>query len=85
MSELERRLRQAALTAATKQAPEPADDADEAEEQPRPPRRIDQQAKRVDHQVRQAMERGDFDDLPGAASRSVASAARMTPTGGSRA
>ena len=66
MSELERRLRQAALTAATKQAPEPADDTDEAEEQPRPPRRIDQQAKWVDHQVRQAMERGDFDDLPGA-------------------
>ena len=66
MSELERRLRQAALTAATQQAPEPADDADEAEEQPRPPRRIDQQAKWVDHQVRQAMERGDFDDLPGA-------------------
>ena len=44
--------------------------------------RIAQQATWVDLQVRQAMERGDFDNLPGQASRSRASAPSTTPTGG---
>ncbi len=68
MSERERRLRQAALTRATQQPPEPADDEDEPADDSALARahRVKHQTKWVDHQVRQAMERGDFDDLPGA-------------------
>lgn len=60
----ERRLRQAAITAATHQAPEPSV-PDEPEDEV-PAHRIQQQARWVDLQVRQAIDRGDFDNLPGA-------------------
>jgi len=44
------------------------DDASESEaaETPKRGRRPEDQVLWVDHQIRQAMERGDFDDLPGA-------------------
>jgi hypothetical protein len=68
----ERRLRRAAVTKATGQAPEPApvetdpapDQRDEDDDAPA--KRMEQQALWVDMQVRRAMERGDFNDLPGA-------------------
>jgi hypothetical protein len=66
----ERRLRRAALTAATRQPPEPveptepADDGDEDDNAAS--MRMEQQTLWVDLQVRKAMERGEFDDLPGA-------------------
>lgn len=69
----ERRLRRARLTAATGQAPErpPADGPEtevqtQGEDDSAPAQRMEQQALWVDLQVRRAMERGDFDDLPGA-------------------
>ncbi|MDO9380117.1 MAG: DUF1992 domain-containing protein [Nocardioidaceae bacterium] len=65
----ERRLRRAAETAMTRQVPAPGDEAeDEAREtdESNAGQRLDQQALWVDHQVRQAIARGDFDDLPGA-------------------
>ncbi len=66
--EEERRLRRARITAATGQAPEPEptevdtepDDEDAAAQ------RMEQRTLWVEMQVRKAMERGDFDDLPGA-------------------
>jgi hypothetical protein len=71
----ERRLRRAALIAATQQVPEPeeapradtgqgdtARPGDDTSSAPRP----DQTALWVDVQVRAAIDRGDFDDLPGA-------------------
>lgn len=60
----EHRLRQAALTAATGQPPEPDDTDDEPGDSP--VQRIEQQALWVDLQVRQAMARGEFDNLTGA-------------------
>ena len=67
--EEERRLRRARITAATGQPPEPPapeasveDDHDDAA----PARRMEQQALWVDMEVRRAIDRGDFDDLPGA-------------------
>ncbi len=65
----ERRLRQAAVTAAMRQPPEPPDpDAaePEAEDDSAPAQRMEQQALWVDVQIRRAMERGEFDNLPGA-------------------
>jgi hypothetical protein len=66
--EEERRLRRVAVTKATGQAPEPEpvdpDQRDEDDEAPA--QRMEQQTLWVDMQVRRAMERGDFDDLPGA-------------------
>jgi hypothetical protein len=70
--EEERRLRRVAVTKATGQAPEPeptpvdpaTDRRDEDDEAPA--KRMEQQTLWVDMQVRRAMERGDFDDLPGA-------------------
>lgn len=66
----ERRLRRAALTAATRQPPEPpepAEDTDDDEEEVgSAAMRMEQQTLWVDLQVRQAMARGEFDDLPGA-------------------
>ena len=63
----ERRLRRAAVTAFTQQAPEPQpEDAEEDEDDSAPAQRMEQQALWVDLQVRRAMERGEFDDLPGA-------------------
>jgi Domain of unknown function (DUF1992) len=64
--EEERRLRQAALTAATQKAPEPADADEEPEDDGAAAMRWEQQTLRVDLQIRQAMERGEFDNLPGA-------------------
>lgn len=62
----ERRLRRAALTAASRQPPEPADAADDdGEDDNVPALRMEQKALWVDLQVRRAMERGEFDDLPG--------------------
>jgi len=63
--EEERRLRQARLTAATGEAPDPLPDEDDPDDSA-PAKRMEQQALWVDLQVRRAMERGDFDELPGA-------------------
>ncbi len=67
--EEERRLRRAAVTKATGQAPDPPDpeveDSDEPDDDA-PAQRMEQQTLWVDLQVRKAMERGEFDDLPGA-------------------
>ncbi len=66
--EEERRLRRAAITAAMGQPPEePETDSEESDEDDSAPAlRMEQQALWVDLQVRKAMERGEFDDLPGA-------------------
>lgn len=70
--EQERRLREAAITRATRQVPGPQK---HSEEQPAeglpdtdtsPAARMEQQTLWLDLQVRRAIERGDFDDLPGA-------------------
>lgn len=64
-SDDERRLRRAMLAAVTHQPPEPEDaEGDEADDAAA--NRIEQQALWVDLQVRQAMARGEFDNLPGA-------------------
>ena len=71
----ERRLRRAAVTAASRQAPDPADRRDaetetETETETRTAtaraRRGERAAQWADFQVRQAMARGEFDSLPGA-------------------
>jgi hypothetical protein len=60
----ERRLREAAVAKALGQPPPPpADDEEDADDAPD---RWEQQALWVDHQVRAAMDRGEFDNLPGA-------------------
>lgn len=70
--EEERRLRRARITAATGQAPEPepdpslAPEADRDDDEDHAAKRIEQQTLWVDMQVRKAMERGEFDNLPGA-------------------
>jgi hypothetical protein len=68
--EEERRLRRAATTAATGQAPEAGEPVEDRrhpdEDDDAPTQRIEQQTLWVDLQVRRAMERGDFDNLPGA-------------------
>lgn len=66
--EEERRLRRAAITAATGQPPaEPETDSEEPDEDDNAPAlRMEQQTLWVDLQVRKAMERGEFDNLPGA-------------------
>jgi DnaJ-like protein len=62
----ERRLREAAVTKAMGAAPEPeVEAADEAAEESARAR-IDQQTAWVDRQVRAAIARGEFDNLPGA-------------------
>ncbi len=62
----ERRLREAAVTKAMGTAPEPeVEAADEAAEEGARAR-IDQQTAWVDRQVRAAIARGEFDNLPGA-------------------
>lgn len=71
----ERRLRRAAVTAASRQPPEelhparaheePADSGD-AEGDADAGLRLEQKALWVDLQVRRAIDRGEFDDLPGA-------------------
>jgi Domain of unknown function (DUF1992) len=67
--EEERRLRRAALTAMSRQAPdadEPVEPAEEQDDDSAPAARMEQRALWVDLQVRRAIERGEFDDLPGA-------------------
>ncbi len=65
--EEERRLRRAKITAATGQPPEPEPATDEKDEDDdAPAQRMEQQTLWVDMQVRKAMERGEFDNLPGA-------------------
>jgi hypothetical protein len=64
--EEERRLRRARITAVTGQIQEPDPEPDEDEDDDAPAQRMEQQARWVDLQVRRAMERGDFDNLPGA-------------------
>jgi len=66
--EEERRLRRARVTAATGQVPEPDEPVDERaeDEDDSPAQRLEQKALWVDLQVRRAMERGEFDNLPGA-------------------
>jgi hypothetical protein len=73
--EEERRLRRARVAAVTGQAPEPEREPDAGpdtdpdardEDDDAPAQRMEQQALWVDMQVRRAMERGDFDNLPGA-------------------
>ncbi len=63
MTDDEQRLHRAAVSKASQQAPEPDEDesVDDA-----PAQRMEQQALWVDLQIRKAMERGEFDDLPGA-------------------
>jgi hypothetical protein len=67
----ERRIRQAAVTKSTRLPPEhaePADTPDEADDRAEAARRsrLEHQTQWVELQVRQAMDRGDFDRLPGA-------------------
>ncbi|MDF2967026.1 MAG: hypothetical protein K0Q93_804 [Nocardioidaceae bacterium] len=67
--DVERRLRRAADTAASRQAPDPSAPGDEQDDDVMAAarrRRAENQAKWADLQVRQAMARGDFDNLPGA-------------------
>ncbi|HSE69687.1 MAG TPA: DUF1992 domain-containing protein [Nocardioidaceae bacterium] len=70
--EEERRLRQVAVTRATHQPPEPVEDTatpsaeTRDEDDDAPAQRMEQKALWVDLQIRRAMERGDFDNLPGA-------------------
>lgn len=66
--EEERRLRRARVTAVTGQVPEtePEPEPQKDEDDEAPARRMEQQALWVDMQVRRAMDRGDFDNLPGA-------------------
>lgn len=63
--ERERRLHDAAVARALGQPPPEVADDDAEEENPAA-NRIEQQALWVDHQIRAAMERGEFDNLPGA-------------------
>jgi hypothetical protein len=67
--EQERRLRQAALVASTRQAPEDPEERDEPppeeSEDDAAALRLEQKALWVDLQVRRAIERGEFDNLPG--------------------
>jgi hypothetical protein len=72
--EEERRLRRARITAVTGRVPEPgpetapeeAGPAAEGEDDDAARHRVEQQTLWVDLQVRRAMERGEFDNLPGA-------------------
>lgn len=61
----ERRLHDAAVARALGQPP-PRVDEEEAEDDDAPRHRIEQQTLWVDHQIRAAMARGEFDNLPGA-------------------
>jgi hypothetical protein len=66
--DVERRLRRAATAAATGRVPDLDDEQEKADDAVAAARarRVEHQAKWVDLQIRQAMERGDFDNLPGA-------------------
>jgi hypothetical protein len=59
------RLHRAAVRNAHRQAPEPDEPLDEAEEEDVQGRTMEQRALWLDAQVRDAMARGEFDNLPG--------------------
>src|SRR5690348_7332214 len=61
----ENRLHRAAVTNAHRQAPEPEEPLDAADEEDVQGRTMEQRALWLDAQVRNAMARGDFDNLPG--------------------
>jgi len=62
----EERLHRAAVTNAHRQPPEPDGALDDAEEEDVQGRTMEQRALWLDAQVRNAMARGEFDNLPGA-------------------
>lgn len=62
----ERRLRRAAVASTTRQAPEPATAEEEPDDDSATAQRLEQKSLWVDLQIRRAIERGDFDHLPGA-------------------
>jgi len=63
----ERRLLRAASAALSRQVPEPAvDDDEDGDDDSAAAQRLEHQTLWVDMQVRRAIERGDFDNLPGA-------------------
>ena len=62
----ERGLREAAVTKALGVPPPPPSEGDELDEDDAPRQRIEQQTLWVDRQIRAAMARGEFDNLPGA-------------------
>jgi len=66
-AERERRLREAAVTKVTRQAPEPVspDEPEVDEDDDAARARFENQHLWVDHQIRAAMRRGEFDNLPG--------------------
>jgi len=64
MTDEDQRLHRAAVTKASHHVPEPAVEEDEPDDAPA--QRMEQQTLWVDLQIRRAMERGEFDDLPGA-------------------
>jgi hypothetical protein len=64
--EEERRLRRAAVARSTGQVPVTPEPEEKEEDDEAPARRMEQKALWVDLQVRRAMERGEFDNLPGA-------------------
>jgi Domain of unknown function (DUF1992) len=64
-AEDEKRLRRIAVTRSTHQKPEPPPDQAEPEDtDDNPARRAEMQTLWVDGQIRRAMERGEFDNLP---------------------
>ena len=67
-AERERRLREAAVTKVTRKAPEPVppDEREVDEDDDAARARFENKHLWVDLQIRQAMERGEFDNLPGA-------------------
>ena len=66
---LERRLRRAAAAASNREPPEPEEreepEPDKTEDDSEAAMRLEQKTLWVDLQVRRAIERGDFDNLPG--------------------
>lgn len=66
MSERERRRFHYERERALRDQPDAPDEPEDATPADAAQRRVDQQAQWVDLQVRAAIERGDFDDLPGA-------------------
>ena len=62
----EERLHRAAVSNAHRQAPEPEEPLDDVEEEDVQGRTLEQRAMWLDAQVRDAMARGEFDNLPGA-------------------
>jgi hypothetical protein len=62
----ERRMHRATVTAATRQPPPVEEEPEETDEDAARARRSEQRTLWLDLQVRQAIERGEFDDLPGA-------------------